>query len=145
MNNNNKINPIGVKIFGVALLLLVIQQIIVEVINYFSIKYFINNIILLLVILLPCSLYMITLYYFSDNENFTIRCYLFKREIPIHSILEIKYLLFGIFHFTIYRGMLNEKYEISIMLFCNKKKSIKKMECFFEVLKRKNCFCVINY
>jgi len=141
---NNKINPTGVRIFGWVLLLLAIQKIIAEVMNIFSIKYFINNIILLLIILLPCSLYMVTLYYFSDNESFAIHCCFFKKEIPIHSIVEIKYFSFGIFFFTIYRGMLNKKYEIPIMLLCNKKKSIKKMEYFFEILKRKNYSCVIN-
>jgi Fe-S-cluster containining protein len=145
MNKEKKINPTGVKIFGWVLLLLIIQKIIAEVMNLFSINYFINNILLLLIVLLPCSLCMITLYYFSDNENFTLYCLFLKKAIPIHSILEIKYFAFGVFYFTIYRGMLNNKYEIPIILLCNKKKSKKKMEDFFEVLKRKNNLCVIIF
>jgi hypothetical protein len=85
-------------------------------------------------------------YYTFDDDNLTSHLWFFKKDIPIYSFVKIRYVIFGIFTITFYREMLNEntKGTILLLLLCTKRRSLKKLEGFFEVLSRKNMSCVIQ-
>jgi hypothetical protein len=140
----DKIIPFGLRIIGGWFLLLAIFISVIAIITFSSIGMFISAVSVPLLIMLPCSLYALTLYFTYDNNDFIINCCFFKKEIPIYTIMEVNYSYFGIFFFTLYREMLYKKYKIPIIFFCSKKGSRKRMEKFLEVLSKKNHSCIIN-
>jgi hypothetical protein len=89
---------------------------------------------------------MLTTYYSFDDDNLIGSSHFFSynKKIPIYTIIEIRYFMFGIFILTVYRGMLNEKYNIPITLLCSKKGSVKRMERFIELVSKKNCNCILE-
>jgi len=90
------------------------------------------------------SLLLLTQSSTFDDNNLILHFYFLKKNIPIISIIEISYLTFGVFLFTVFYGTLDKKGTIVVGLFCTKKQSLKKMEVFFKLLKNKNEYCVIN-
>jgi hypothetical protein len=70
--------------------------------------------------------------------------YFFKKDIPINKILEVRYKSFGEYELTIYRSTLYERGKILITLFLPRKQSNKKLEYFFDILRKKNISCIID-
>jgi hypothetical protein len=141
--DKNKIIPDGLRICGWYMLILDVFIFIFEIIKFLSIWDFVHASVICIMILL-CALYALTVCYTFNDNYFISYCCFFKKEISIYTIINIKYCSGGIYFFTVYRGMLNSKYEIPVMLFCNKKRSIKKMQSFVEFLSKNNNACNIE-
>ena len=141
----NKIIPVGCRISGYFFIVFVICQIYSEAFIWFSsFSNFVDNISIGVIFMLPISLYMITTYYSFDADNLILHLFSYNKGIPICTIIEIRYFMFGTFILTVYRGMLNQKYYIPIMLLCSKKGGIKRMERFIELVLNKNCNCILD-
>jgi len=140
----NKLYSFLLRIFGWFLLFIAITQFVFAIVKYTSVEEFIINISSSVIVILLISLLMLTHYYSFNDDNLTWHCYFLKKDIPIYTIIEIQYYIFGLFFLTVRRETLNTKGTIFITLFCSKKKSLKKLTGFFEILARKNMSCIIK-
>jgi hypothetical protein len=141
--NAREIIPNGIRICGWYILILTVLIFCFETVRFSSIWDFVHASVICIMMLL-CALFALTLCYTFNDNYFVILCCFFKKEIPIYTITNIKYCPGGIYFLTIYRGMLNSKYEIPVMLLCSKKKSIKKLQPFIDFLSNNNCVCNID-
>jgi hypothetical protein len=140
----NKMYVVVGQMVGCFFLFATIHSCIFIIPNFISIEKSITDISDLL-FALSFSLFLLTQYYSFDDDNLIYHCFFFiKTEIPIYTIMEIKYYFFGLVILTVYHGMLNQKRKIPISFLCSKKRTIKKMEEFVNLVSRKNNSCVIK-
>ncbi|MDR2178221.1 MAG: hypothetical protein LBP20_09315 [Treponema sp.] len=137
----NKMIPPGMRIIGCFFMAMIIFlcfcAIIIPSISFPSVFY-------LCIMIIPCALFALTLFFTFDAGNLTIKCCFFEKKIPIYSIMEINYGFCGIFSLGVYRGMLNEKYEIPLLFLCSKKRSMKEMNKFIDFLAQNKYHVTLN-
>jgi hypothetical protein len=141
---NNKFLSVLIRVFGYFLLFIAIALLIIATINFYSIEKLISDVFNVLIVLLPVAIIMLAHYYTFDGDSLTWHCCFLKKDIPINSIVEVRYYFFGLLSLSVYRESLSTKGDIFIILFCSKKHCIKKMKYFFEVLAKKNMSCAIR-
>lgn len=104
----------------------------------------INDISISLITLIPIIFLILSHYYSYNEENLIWHCCFFQKNIPIYSIIEIRYYFLGSFLVTFSSNSLMIKNTILIILFCSKKCSLRKMNDFFNIMKKKNMSHIIK-